>query len=125
MENHETHVSQELAVKLIHAGFHWKEYLVSHQIDLPFQWEIPLDIAQKWLREVKNINIEVTILSITSGNLLWYANIYYLKNHNGVYDEVKLVGHTWHSYETYELALEAGINLVIDNLDNIEKYEKV
>ena len=125
MENHDTYASQELAVKLIHAGFHWKEYLVSHQIDLPFEWEIPLDIARKWLREAKNINIEVRILSITSGNLLWYAKIYYLENHNGIYDRVKFIGHTELSYDTFEEALEATIDLILDNLDNIEKYEAI
>ena len=55
--NHECYVSLEVAKLLKEAGFDWQDYFAAHSIDEHFHWEIPLHIAQKWLREVKNVDV--------------------------------------------------------------------
>lgn len=135
MDTHESYVSLEVAKLLKKAGFHWKvnsrwqQRWTSNPTDenfflnpnLPYyedtnesKYDSYLsapysDVAQRWLREEKNINIEVKILSITSGQLMWYAKIYYLQKHNGIYDQVEFIQHTEISYDSYEEALEAGM----------------
>lgn len=60
MNIRETYANSETVELLLKAGFDWKKYLVSHSINQPFKWEIPLYIAQQWLREVKEIRFYVT-----------------------------------------------------------------
>ena len=107
MEKHETYVSQELAIKMIHAGFTWNEYLVSHQIDLPFKWEIPLHIAQKWLREVMKINVEVMYLFEPCNH--YFARACNLSDNSVIRMENC-------SDKNYEKALELGISFIFDNV---------
>lgn len=137
MNTHESYVSLETAKMLKEAGFDWRcthyytmGYNNIHQPNngyiaaakefrqlfrnhnnskLPIYSAPTTDVAQRWLREEKNINIEVKILSITSGQLMWYAKIYYLQKHGGIYDQVEFIQHTEISYDSYEEALEAGI----------------
>ena len=54
-ENHETFCNYSLTNLVIKLGFNWKEYFVAPSIDEHFHWEIPLHIAQKWLREDKKL----------------------------------------------------------------------
>lgn len=137
--NHECYVSLEVAKLLKQAGFDWKCGKIYYEDD--GKWELEdnykklqrlleldycllaptLDVAQRWLREEKNINIEVKILSITSGQLMWYAKIYYLQKHNGIYDQVEFIQHTEISYDSYEQALEAGIKKALEVI--LEKGE--
>ena len=91
----ETIVSVELARLLEDAGFDWKEYYVCHSIEEPFHWEIPLYIAQKWLREVKCQFLYVEPLSHDDYSITYVAK--------------KLNGFTTREYDTYEEALEDGI----------------
>ena len=56
-EKHETYCNYNLTNLLIKSGFDWQDYFVAHSIDEHFHWEIPLHIAQKWLREVKNVDV--------------------------------------------------------------------
>lgn len=114
MKEHETYVSEELANKLVKAGFDWKEYYVAHSIYEPFRWEIPLHIAQKWLREVKNIKIDVGscyfggdgyAVEWTIGN----TTTPLLVNQEYEYADLK-------KFDTYEHALEDVINYVINNI---------
>lgn len=56
-EKHETYCGQDLITLLLKVGFDWRDYFVAHSIDEHFHWEIPLHIAQKWLREVKHLDV--------------------------------------------------------------------
>lgn len=100
--NHECYVSLEVANLLIKAGFDWRDYFVAHSIDEHFHWEIPLHIAQRWLREVKNISVDV--LHQHNG---WVFGITDLSNDSSL--TVKLI-----TSSTYEEALEAGIKKTLE-----------
>ena len=56
---HESYVSSKVVTLLTKAGFDWKDYFVAHDINEHFHWEIPLHIAQRWLREVKHWEINI------------------------------------------------------------------
>lgn len=56
-KTHEIYCNYNLTNLLTKLGFDWQDYFVAHDINEPFHWEIPLHIAQKWLREVKKYYI--------------------------------------------------------------------
>ena len=129
MEGCETHVSLETAELLNKVGFGWNcrgLYIGTAFLDAYFNDVVngtdykkiqapTLDIAQKWLREVKKVIIEV-MYSNTDHN--WY-NRYC---DQGIWGD----GH-WHNFEnkepfkTYEDALEDGINNCLNILIGIKK----
>ena len=105
----ETYCNCNLTNLLIKAGFNWQDYFVAHSIDENFHWEIPLHIAQKWLREVKNIQI---IASPLSGSKKWTPLI--AKDFWLLHKDVDGIALTPENFDTYELALEAGIKKALE-----------
>jgi hypothetical protein len=102
--NHETYCGQDLITLLRKAGFNWQDYFVAHSIDEHFHWEIPLHIAQRWLREVKNIQI---IASPLSGSKKWTPLI--CKDFWLLHEDLDGIALTPENFDTYEEALESGI----------------
>ena len=119
--NHECYVSLEVAKLLKEAGFDWscREYYPTNFMTNRYEeYEKPtLDVAQKWLREVKRIFIHVSVYAV-------YAVIeqeYEITDS----DKFSVWAETWDSqsefwnkwtsifeindFNTYEEALEAGI----------------
>ena len=101
-KNFETYCGRDLITLLLKSGFDWKDYFVAHSIDEQFHWEIPLHIAQKWLRDVKQIFICI-IPEIKDYHATW---IFYIYNEQGLFYEND------DCFLTYEEALEAGIKKV-------------
>jgi hypothetical protein len=115
---HETYASQELINQLVEIGFDWREFLVSHSLNDPFRWEIPFNIAQKWLRDEKQISVEASSVRFYNRNqdnkfsMRWKYEIHPTRL-DVSYDEFVELFERFKSddteYETYEQALEAGI----------------
>lgn len=126
MNTHETYVSLEAAKLLKEAGFDWDcllrywedtgatEWFGNTQIANPYGDDTiaapTLEVAQRWLREVKFKSIEVT-----SNSEGWVFSMY---NHKLPVDHTWIKG-CYELYNTYEEALEAGIkkclNLILEN----------
>lgn len=104
-KKHETFCDYDLTNLLTKLGFNWKEYFVAHDINEHFHWEIPLHIAQKWLREVKGIHICVKA-DAASINCKYFVTVIISDTKWGnVQDENKKTI----LFNTYELAQGAGI----------------
>jgi len=114
--NHECYVSLEVANLLIKAGFDWRDYFVAHSIDEHFHWEIPLHIAQRWLRETKNIQITISPLVVIKKWTYLIAKDFWL-----LHEDVTGITLTQENFGTYELALEAGIKKVLEVILKNEK----
>ena len=132
--NHECYVSLEVAKLLKKAGFDWKlnsrwqdwggknphEFILKTDLlyaDGPAEYDgfhaLPsptLDVAQRWLREVKNTHIEVSPDSTMST---------YIYNILLSWDKFWLGSPI--SYSTYEEAQESGIKKVLEII--LEKVE--
>lgn len=110
-KTHETFCDYDLTNLLTKLGFDWKDYFVAHDINEHFHWEIPLHIAQKWLREVKNTHIIVTYNPTLRADY--------------VYDVFVPCKKFWLgstiSYNTYEEALESAIKKALEII--LEKEE--
>jgi hypothetical protein len=122
--NHECYVSLEVAKLLKEAGFDWKtEYAYVDELFCPMRsfssnfnsWGIKihefvsaptLDVAQRWLREVKKIHIEITF----GGK--WIYTPYNLTNLECLLSEDEFP--EIRNYNTYEEALEAGIKKALE-----------
>lgn len=128
--NHEIYVSFEIAELLKKAGFDWKcehpyfngifdknSYEPNNFLDATYQIAAPtLEIAQKWLREVKDIDIYIFPTTNnkrgcvyecgikTFGRALWIKGQPYTTQ-----------------YDTYEEAQEAGIKKALEII--LEKKE--
>ena len=115
--NHECYVSLEVAKLLKKAGFDWQDYFVAHSIDGQFHWEIPLHIAQRWLREVKGIHICVKA-NEASANCKYFVTVIVsdTKWGNIQDDNRKTI-----MFDTYEEAQEAGIKKALELI--LEKGE--
>ena len=119
--NHESYVSLEVAKLLKEAGFDWEcikiyynypentdnwsledNYMNHHYIlHVDFALLSPtLDVAQRWLREVKGYILEITAVRKNPDDV--YKT--YIEYWYNIFEEGKC-GH----YDTYEEALEAGI----------------
>lgn len=115
---HETYANKELVNQLTKAGFNWREHLVSHSLNESFHWEIPLHIAQKWLRDEKQLSVEASSLRFYNRNqdnkfsMCWKYEIHPTRL-DVSYDEFVELFERFKSddteYETYEQALDAGI----------------
>ena len=102
-EKHETYCNYNLTNLLIKYGFDWQDYFVAHHIDEHFHWEIPLHIAQKWLREVHHLHI--TIFSSSQESWMFRITKQHQNLEDGVYGE---------DFNTYEEAQEAGIKKALE-----------
>lgn len=134
--NHEYYVSREVAKLLKEAGFDWKvntcRYnsspdkvssngtLASNFNGYAFQHiaiSAPtLDVAQRWLREVKNIDV------VVSRAMQWkqfYYTITHEENRTSKIDFMSLNEDLW--WFKYEEALEAGIQKALELI--LEKGE--
>lgn len=132
----ESYVSFEIAKLLNEKGFDWCEspfyseqdrdewkqnnsYTIPNMLydpDLPFDSEtltvvaphVSIQMAMKWLREVKHIPIEI----------LWHYDVdsdveeWYFIHHA----ELRILPNDIEYYETYEKACEAGIKYCLENL---------
>lgn len=143
--NHEYYVSLEVAKLLKEAGFDWKQYsfynskstLVNGTFAANWNdkiWYIDgskvsaptLDIAQRWLRKVKNCYVSVVADCDSVGVFYITRIIYYDTNNNYnvtyVWEKTKLerVKHRM-IFNNYEEALEAGIKKALEII--LEKGE--
>ena len=115
--NHECYVSPEIAKLLEQVGFDWKckyAYIVTPEGDMPtgeegmltdyvenVNWIVKaptLDVAQRWLREVKGLIVQIDFLR---HNKWWYLVL------QG--ERVETLENPRVKFNTYEQAQEAGI----------------
>lgn len=126
--NHECYVSLEIASLLKEAGFDWKCYKV-YKTDMTenltlftyankdgyrntseFICSAPtLEVAQKWLREVKGVDINILVESISS-HKQYLVSIWFNISDKSAYDNAVLDNR----YNTYEEAQEAGIKKALE-----------
>ena len=129
METHETYVSLEVAKLLKQAGFNWEVYRCYETLPekkkifglhlIPYQGKARKDVlpapslavAQKWLRGVKNISVEVNHgyefdynNSTSTPTLFWK-----FEAGNIEFDADEFFDDDYANFKTYEEALEAGI----------------
>lgn len=136
METHEAYVNIETAKLLKQAGFNWtceNGYLTHSGLFTSGHFSNnsdngvaapTLDVAKRWLREVKHYNLEIKILSITGGCLCWYYKVYKLEYCNGVYHEVKFLAQSEVTTDTYELASDEGIQKCLTTILDEEKEQQ-
>lgn len=119
-KKHETYCDYNLINLLTKSGFNWIKYSVVHSLcDKDFHWEIPLHIAQKWLREVKKCYVSI-IADCDSVGVFYNIRIIYYdtnNNYNATYvwekTELERVKHRA-IFNNYEEALEAGIKRALE-----------
>ena len=128
--NYECYVSFEIAKLLKKAGFNWEVKSYRKGLNGIFETtSIPnnfndgtltdwlssptIDVAQRWLREIKKIHIEITF-----GNK-WIYTLYNLTNLECLLSENEFP--KTRNYNTYEEAQEAGIKKAIEII--LEKGE--
>ena len=129
--NHEYYVSLEISKLLKKAGFDWKcsgiyvldsendpEYVfstanftnTSKEIEGYIRLSAPtLDIAQRWLREVKGVDINILVESI-SNHKQYLVSIWFNISDKSAYDNAVLDNR----YNIYEKAQEAGIKNALE-----------
>jgi hypothetical protein len=72
-----------------------------------------LQMAMKWLREVHDIYIDISIYVITKNTLKYNINVYYKKHKN---DSMYLGIHLTKEYTKYEKACETAVLYCLENL---------
>jgi hypothetical protein len=131
-QNHECYVDLEVAKLLKEAGFDWKcngAFISEDGIQYafikmdavcdsnnskynPYNISAPtLDVAQRWMREVKDVDIVVHI-DYHYGEQ--YSKAYYCPFYIGTGDKLYTTEH----FKTYEEALEAGIKNALEMILN-------
>lgn len=70
-------------------------------------------VAMKWLREVHDVHIDVSIYVITKNMLKYNINVYYKKHKN---DSMYLGIHLTKEHTKYEKACEAAVLYCLENL---------
>lgn len=100
---------------LIKSGFNWQDYFVAHSIDENFHWEIPLHIAQKWLRENKDFDINI-LTDFDSVKRFYYVRYVEKDGHYKTYYITKNQSYVY--FNTYEEAQEAGIKKALEIILN-------
>ena len=134
--NHECYVSLEVAKLLKKAGFNWECKMIHFcYVEDDYMWNLEdndkkarsileldycllaptLDVAQRWLREVKNISI-----AISSTNYSEYKYIIRKVNQSH-YSDNTILALTACGFYTYEEAQEAGIKKALEII--LEKRE--
>lgn len=124
-----SHVSREVAKLLRKAGFDWSSIGYYNKLGF-FHNAIPqhdelkapsLDVAQKWLREVKGVDINILVESI-SNHKQYLVSIWFNISDKSAYDNAVLDNR----YNTYEEAQEAGIKRALEILlEKKNKYETI
>ena len=128
MNTYETYVSLETAKLLKQAGFDWETVQAYGQDEglygsIGISWDFnnkkegfvsapTLDVAQRWLREVKEMYAEA-YLSESHHTPVWIAEVYLWENRplgRELRDKCLCTGIGPVYFDTYEEALEAGIN---------------
>ena len=129
--NYEVYVSQEVAKLLEEAGFDWwckYAYITTPEGEMPTEedgmfteyvenvnWLVKaptLEVAQRWLREIKKLHI--TIFSMSQESWMFRVTNPYQKIEEGAYGE---------DFYSYEEAQEAGIKKTLEMiLDKIDYY---
>lgn len=127
-ELHDVHVSRELAILLKKAGFDWacRGYFdntgfhdgsvecTNYSSDTCKYLKAPtLEVAQRWLREVKNIDINV-LTDFDSVKRLYYVRYVIKDGHYRTYYITKNQSYVY--FNTYEEAQEAGIKEALEIL---------
>lgn len=122
-EKHETYCNYNLTNLLIKSGFDWQDYFVAHFIDEHFHWEIPLHIAQKWLREVKHLDISIQYDPTIKSQPYVYVIYDMDENFNDISGIISPVTHSdsYGYFYAYEDAQEAGIKRALEII--LEKGE--
>lgn len=119
--NHECYVSFEISKLLKDAGFDWETFGYYNKLGF-FHRAVPqhdelkaptLDVAQRWLREVKRINIEILYLFEPCN--YYFARACYLDTNTPLYIPNPLKS------KIYEEAQEAGIKKALEII--LEKGE--
>ena len=123
-KNFETYCGRDLIALLLKSGFNWQDYFVAHFIDENFHWEIPLHIAQKWLRDVKNIVVYVcptyepmrfAAPNVVADDEKWLMKWQVAAIHYNIEsDEIDLGDVGDEIFDTYEKALESGEKKVLE-----------
>ena len=127
--NHECYVSLELAKQLKKAGFDWECKMIHFcYVEDDYMWNLEdndkkarsilkldycllaptLDVAQRWLREVKNYEVFVVVKFLTDKEYI--ARV-----------ETNISGYSTDIYRFYEEAQEAGIKKALEMI--LEKGE--
>ena len=128
--NHEYFVSPEIAKLLKEAGFYWRvRYMYRNNNPTlcictersyrntpkpnkcPMYWQYAaptLDVAQKWLREVKDILLYITPKRV---NMEWKWNFWYIDLRDKTNIEQR---YSTKVFNTYEEAQEAGIKKCLE-----------
>ena len=122
--NHECYVSLEVAKLLKKAGFDWECKMIHFcYVEDDYMWNLEdndkkarsilkldycllaptLDVAQRWLREVRHLHI--TIFSSSQESWMFRITKQHQSLEDGVYEE---------DYYTYEEAQEAGIKKALE-----------
>ena len=109
--NHECYVLLEVAKLLKKAGFDWecdKSYDCTNSDCVRYEeYSAPtLDVAQRWLREVKNYDIFVVVKFLADKEYI--ARV-----------ETNISGYSTDIYKLYEEAQEAGIKKALEIKTNI------
>lgn len=108
----EDYCSKEIYRLLIKKGFDG-EIHTSYDEEGYTQPSITLQMAMKWLREVHDIYIDISIYVITKNMLKYNINVYYKKNEN---DSMYLGIHLTKECSKYEEAVETAIKYCLKNL---------
>jgi len=96
----------------------WNNTSLTHINGILHRLSAPtLDVAQRWLREVKNIQI---IASPLSGSKKWTPLI--AKDFWLLHEDISGIALTSENFDTYELALESGIKKALEII--LEKGEQ-
>lgn len=143
--NHEYYISLEVAKLLKEAGFDWKcrgiyvldsendpEYVFSttnftntlKEIEGYIRLSSPtLEIAQRWLREVKHLNISIHYDSTIKSQPYVYSIYDVEEKFNDILGIISPVTHSYSDgyFYTYEEAQEAGIKKAIEIILEKEK----
>ena len=132
--NHECYVSLEVAKLLKEAGFNWEYRKIYYKYQDDDNWYLEdnymnhsrilkvdycllaptLEVAQKWLREVKNcsINIDVFVHNLDKNN------IYYEYNWIIYFGGDRYSGSNWDNTRYYEVAQRAAIKKALEIILN-------
>ena len=72
-----------------------------------------LQMAMKWLREIRDIYVDISICVITKNTVKYNINVYYKKHKN---DSMYMGIHLTKECSKYEQACEVGIKYSLENL---------
>ena len=122
-EKHETYCDYNLTNLLTKLGFDWQDYFVFHDINEHFHWEIPLHIAQRWLREVKHLDISIYYDPTIKSQPYAYSIYDVEEKFNDIHGIISPVTHSYsYGYFSHcEEAQEAGIKKALEII--LEKGE--